>query len=260
MIRVLVVDDEPLAREALVKVLSERDDIAEVETAHDAVDALERLRHSSFDVMLLDVNMPELSGMEMLTQLSDGSQPLPAIIFVTAHQQHAVTAFEHRAVDYVLKPFSEERLHQAIDAAIHRTQAERAAQLMGTMQQMQNLTRKSNRIAIKADGRIVFLDPSEIMSVEAEGNYVLLQRQSGSYLLREAISVVAKKLAPFGFLRIHRSVMVNAAYVSEIHPWYTGEYVLKMRNGKEYSVTRTYKRNLAAMTEHWIGTEGFAKE
>lgn len=257
MIRVLIVDDESLARDALVKVLSERDDIAEYETAADALEALERLKNSSFDVLLLDVNMPELSGLQMVGQLS---QPLPAIIFVTAHPQHAITAFEHHAVDYVLKPFSEDRVHAAIDVAVHRTQTERAARLVGTMDQMQNLTRKSNRIAIKADGRIVFLDPSEIMSVEAEGNYVLLQRQSGSYLLREAISVVAKKLAPFGFLRIHRSVMVNAAYVAEIHPWYTGEYVLKMSNGKEYSVTRTYKRNLAAMTEHWIGTEGFSKE
>jgi two-component system LytT family response regulator len=259
MIRVLVVDDEPLAREALTKVISERDDIADCETAEDALEALERLKNSSFDVMLLDINMPELSGMQMLSILNEGHQPLPAVIFVTAHQQHAVMAFEHHAVDYVLKPFSHERVHAAIDAAIRRTQAERAAQLMGTLQKMQS-TRKSNRIAIKADGRIVFLDPAEIMSVEAEGNYVLLQRQSGSYLLREAISVVAKKLAPFGFLRIHRSVMVNAAYVAEIHPWYTGEYVLKMKNGKEYSVTRTYKRNLGTITEHWIGTEGFTKE
>lgn len=259
MIRILIVDDEPLAREALVNVLSERDDIADFDTADDALEALEQLKTSEFDIMLLDVNMPEVSGIQMLVLLNQGRQPLPAVIFVTAHQQHAITAFEHHAVDYVLKPFSKDRVHAAIDNAIRRTQAERAAQLMTTLKNVQS-PRRSNRIAIKADGRIVFLDPAELMSVEAEGNYVLLQRASGSYLLRETISEVANKLAPFGFVRIHRSVMVNAAYVAEIHPWYTGEYVLKMKNGKEYSVTRTYKRNLAAMTEHWIGTEGFGKE
>ncbi len=259
MIRVLIVDDEPLAREALVNVLSERDDIADLDTAGDALEALELLKASQFDVMLLDVNMPEVSGIQMLVLLNEGKQPLPALIFVTAHQQHAVTAFEHHAVDYVLKPFSKSRVHGAIDVAIRRTQAERAAQLMSTLQKVQ-APRKASRIAIKADGRILFLDPAELMSVEAEGNYVLLQRASGSYLLRETISEVAQKLAPFGFVRIHRSVMVNAAFVAEIHPWHTGEYVLKMRNGKEYSVTRTYRRNLAEMTEHWIGTEGFNKE
>ena len=259
MIRVLIVDDEPLAREAMVNVLSERDDISDFETAEDALEALERLKTSEFDVVLLDVNMPEVSGIQMLVLLNQGKQPLPAVIFVTAHQQHAISAFEHRAVDFVLKPFSKNRVHAAIDAAIRRTQAERAAQLVATLHDIQS-PRRSNRIAIKADGRIVFLDPAELMSAEAEGNYVLLQRASGSYLLRETISELAKKLAPFGFVRIHRSVMVNAAYVAEIHPWPTGEYVLKMRNGKEYTVTRTYKRNLAAMTEHWIGTEGFSQE
>lgn len=259
MIRVLIVDDEPLGREALANVLAQRDDIEDYETAADALEALDRLKNADFDVMLLDVTMPQMSGIQMLALLNEGRHQLPAVIFITAHQQHAISAFEHHAIDYVLKPFSADRVHAAIDTAIRRTQAERAAQLMASLQPTQN-PRRASRIAIKADGRILFLDPAEIMSVEAEGNYVLLQRASGSYLLRETISAVAKKLAPFGFLRIHRSVMVNAAYVAEIHPWYTGEYVLKMRNGKEYSVTRTYKRNLAAMTEHWIGTEGFGKE
>ena len=115
----------------------------------------------------------------------------------------------------------------------------------------------SEKVAIKTKGRILFIDPAEVSIVEAEGNYVLLQERSGSHLLRESISVVADKLAPYGFVRIHRSVLVNAAFVEEIQPWNTGEYILRIRGGKEYTVTRTYKKNLKSLARLWIGTEVF---
>jgi two-component system LytT family response regulator len=256
MIRALIVDDEPLARSALETILTKRHDVEAFDTANDAVQALEKLKESAFDVLLLDISMPELSGMEMVDAIKKMKKPLPSVVFVTAHNEHAIAAFERHAVDYVLKPFSEDRIHNALDVAIRRTQGERAARLMGSMPQLQQPA-KRNRIAIKAKGRILFIDPSEIVSVQAEGNYVLFQRESGSYLLRETISTVAEKMKPFGFIRIHRSVLVNTAFVAEIHPWFTGEYVMKMRNGKEFSVSRTFKQNLAALAEFWIGAEGF---
>jgi len=119
------------------------------------------------------------------------------------------------------------------------------------------LLSKSAKIAIKTKGRILFIDPGDVLIVEAQGNYVLLQRQSGSYLLRESISTLAEKLKPYGFVRIHRSVLVNSSFVEEIQPWNTGEYVLRLKGGKEYTVSRTYKNNLRSIARFWVGTESF---
>jgi len=118
-------------------------------------------------------------------------------------------------------------------------------------------SRPSSRIAIKVKGRILLINPGDVVAVLAEGNYVLLQQESISYLLRESISVAAQKLEPFGFIRIHRSVLVNTAFVVEITPHPTGEYGLRVRGGKEYIVTRTYKGNLKSLAEFWIGTGAF---
>ena len=122
----------------------------------------------------------------------------------------------------------------------------------------QDLVRRpSIRIAIKVKGRIRFINSDDVVAVLAEGNYVLLQQESSSYLLRESISVVAEALEPFGFVRIHRSVIVNSAFVEEIKPYPTGEYGLNVKGGKEYTVTRTYKENLKSLAEFWIGNGAF---
>lgn len=113
------------------------------------------------------------------------------------------------------------------------------------------------RIAIKVKGRILFIDLGDVVSIRAEGNYVLLQRESSSFLLRESISALAEKLEPYGFIRIHRSVLVSAACVEEIQPHSTGEYGLRVKGGKEYTVTRTYKANLQKLAEFWIGSHPF---
>ena len=113
------------------------------------------------------------------------------------------------------------------------------------------------RIAIKVNGGIRFVNPGDVVAVLAQGNYVLLQQQTRSYLLRESMSVLAATLEPFGFIRIHRSVIVNSTFVEEIKPRSTGEYLLRVRGGKEYTVTRTYKDNLKSLAEFWIGTGRF---
>jgi DNA-binding LytR/AlgR family response regulator len=121
-------------------------------------------------------------------------------------------------------------------------------------------TKRSTRIAIKAKGKILFIDAADLIAVEARGNYVLLLHTSGSHMMRGSISIIEQKLNLHGFVRIHRSVLVNAALVEEIHPWSTGEYVLRVRGGKEFTVTRTYKKNLQLLAQLWIGTEGFAAD
>jgi len=117
-----------------------------------------------------------------------------------------------------------------------------------------------SRIAIKAQGRILLINTGDVFAVEAKGNCVLVHSASSSLMLRESISTVEAKLHPYGSVRIHRSVLVNAALVEEIHPWSAGEYLLRMKGGKEYTVTRTYKKNLQLLAHSWIGTNGFIAE
>jgi two-component system, LytTR family, response regulator len=258
--RVLIVDDEPLAQTALTNILTKRHEIEYFDLANDAVEALNKLLVQSYDVLLLDINMPEISGIELLDQLKAHDRPTPSVIFVTAYEQHAITAFKRHAVDYVLKPFSSERIDEALDAAFRRTAGERAMKLVETLPLLQKLSHpKSERIAIKTNGRILFIEPDDVMAVHAEGNYVLLQREVGSYLLRESISTMAEKLKSHGFIRIHRSVLVNSSFVEEIQPWTTGEYGLRVKGGKEYTVTRTYKGNLKEIAGSWIGIDRFAE-
>jgi two-component system LytT family response regulator len=135
---------------------------------------------------------------------------------------------------------------------------EQTLSLMEAFVRLQELTKRpSARFAIKVKGRIRFVNPADVVAVLAQGNYVLLQQESHFDLLRESISAVAEKLEPFGFIRIHRSVLVNRYFVEEITPHSTGEYGLLVRGGKEYTVTRTYKRNLKALAQFWIGSGAF---
>jgi two-component system, LytTR family, response regulator len=256
--RVLIVDDEPLARAALARILSANPEVERFDSANDAIEAQERLSKDSYDVMLLDISMPELSGLDLLGRLQRQERPLPSVVFVTAHAQYAVAAFERHAVDYILKPFSGERVNEAVGFAFRRSAAERAARLMELMPHLQALSAQyASKIGIKSNGRLLFIDPRDVVVVQAEGNYVLLERERGSHLLRESISTIAEKLKPYGFVRIHRSVLVNASFVQEIRPSSTGEYQLRVKDGREYAVTRTYKKNLRSLAAFWIGAGTF---
>jgi DNA-binding LytR/AlgR family response regulator len=186
--RVLIVDDEPLSQMAVANILSARSDVEHFDSANDAIEALEKLATGSYDVLLLDINRLDLSGTELVDQLRERNLPLPSIVFVTAHVGQAITAFEKHTVDYVLKPFSNESISEALDRASRRAKGERAAKLIEALPQLQKLSRPQYpRIAIKAKGRILFINPGDVVAVQAEGNYVLLQRESDSYLLRESI-------------------------------------------------------------------------
>jgi two-component system, LytTR family, response regulator len=259
--RVLIVDDEPLARTALANILEANREVESFDSANDAIEAQECLAKDNYDVMLLDISMPELSGLDLVSRLQASRRPLPSVVFVTAHAKYAVAAFERHAVDYVLKPFSSERVSQALAFAYRRTAAERAAKFIELMPHLQVLApHHSTKIAIKSNGRILFIDPHDVVAVQAEGNYVLLQRETGSDLLRESISTIAEKLKAYGFVRIHRSVLVNSAFVREIRPCVTGEYQLRVKDGREYTVTRTYKKNLKGLAAFWIGTGMFLND
>ena len=161
-------------------------------------------------------------------------------------------AIEKSGVDHVLKPSRVARIRRALDAAFRCNAEDCAAGSADTLPQ-----RQRTRIAIKANGKIVFVDPLEVIVVEAEGNYVSLRHRSNSYWLRESISIMAEILKPYGFVRIHRSVLVNNLFVEEIKPQPAGAYGLRTTGGEEYTVTRTYKNNLKSLAAAWIGTDIF---
>jgi two-component system LytT family response regulator len=127
----------------------------------------------------------------------------------------------------------------------------------GPASRMQEQNQPSPRVAIKVTGKILFIHLRDVVAVEAEGNYVSLRRNGSSYLLRQSISAMAEKLEPQGFIRIHRSILVNTSFVEEIRPFSTGEYGLRVKGGRQYTVTRTYKKNLKSLAEFWIGAGAF---
>jgi two-component system, LytTR family, response regulator len=259
-VRVLVVDDEPLTRTALANLLAQRADVEGYELADNAQQALATLRTRPFDVLLLDIHMPDMSGLQLVECLSREERPPPAVVFITAYQEHAVEAFEKRAVDYVLKPFVPRRVHEALDNAMRRSHQDRATRLLELAGSLRLVPERTARVAIKDKGRIVFVDVAELVSVEAHGNYVLLQQKAGTYLLRETISGIAEKLRAHGFIRIHRSVLVNVAFVDTIQAEPDGDYVLRTKTGKQYHVTRTYRDSLKGLARFWIGTDRFASD
>jgi DNA-binding LytR/AlgR family response regulator len=256
--KVLVVDDEPLARTALERLLARRSDVEAFELAEDAQQALERLGEQPYDVLLLDIYMPGLSGFQLIERLSKQSGPKPSVIFITAYQDHAVEAFEKRALDYILKPFDPARVHEALDMAARRSSQERVERLLQALEDVNGHAPNSTRIAIKDKERIVFVDTAELIAAEAHGNYVVLQQRNGSYLHRGTISGIEEKLRPYGFIRIHRSVLINGAFVATIQPGVGSEYILRTKIGTEYHVTHTYRHNLKALARFWIGPELFA--
>ena len=147
---VLIVEDEPLAQSALRNILAGRREVEGFDTANDAVEALDKLMHRSFDVLLLDISMPEVSGIELLDQLTAHGRHLPSVVFVTANQPHTLAAFEKHAVDYVLKPFSNERIEAALDIVFRRSAAERAVRLVEPLPQLQKLSQqKREKIRLK---------------------------------------------------------------------------------------------------------------
>jgi len=183
-------------------------------------------------------------------ELEENGHQASLIPSTSARDEYPTFASEKSVVDHVFKPSRVARIRRA--AALRCTAEECAAGSADTLPQ-----RQSTRIAIKAKGKIVFVDPIEVIVVEDEGNYVSLRHGSDSYCLRESISVMAEILKPYGFIRIHRSVLVNSLFVEQIKSLPAGAYGLRTTGGKEYTVTRTYKNNLKSLAAAWIGTDIF---
>lgn len=242
-IKVLVIDDESLARDLIVELLKEFDDFQIIGECSDGADAIKTIEKLRPDLIFLDVQMPVLNGLEVLERLKDSY--LPEIIFVTAYDNYAIRAFDFHAIDYLLKPISRTRFEQAIQYAKERisqqNSSETKEQLFAFLENHQNKLPHLQRIFVKENGKITLLDPETIDWIEADDKYLHLHTANKNHLIRQTLNSIEAELNPNSFLRIHRSIIVNLTRIKEIHPLFNNEYVLILHNGTKLTLSRNYK-------------------
>ncbi|HEX2060936.1 MAG TPA: LytTR family DNA-binding domain-containing protein [Thermoanaerobaculia bacterium] len=238
--RVVVADDEPLARRT-IRLLARRDpEIAIVAEARDGAEALEAIREHKPDLVFLDIQMPRLDGFDVLELLGDEA---PAIVFVTAYDQYAIRAFEVHAIDYLLKPFTDERFEKALARAkelVRRSETEREKHAKLTAAHRAY----TRRFMVRTAGRVVFLKADEIDWIEAADYYARLHAGTASYLLRESMNELEATLDPETFVRIHRSAIVNLDRVREMRPLFRGELVVVLHDGTQLRMSRNRREEL----------------
>ena len=245
-IRTLVVDDEPLARERLTSLLAAESDIEVVGQCRDGEEAVRAIMDHSPDLVFLDVQMPAMNGFDVIDAV--GSERMPLVIFVTAYDQHALKAFQVRALDYVLKPFDRERFQEALQRARAHIQRDETGdlgrRLLALVKDLRRDQPKTDRLVVKSGGRLFFLRTDEIDWIEAAGNYVRLHVGNTSHLLRETMNAIEGRLDPEKFFRIHRSRIVNMERIQEMQPWLNGEYAVVLRTGTRLTLSRGYREKL----------------
>lgn len=235
-IRTLIVDDEPLARERLRGFLKAEAAFEVIGECGSGTEAIAAIRRDRPDLVFLDMQMPGCDGLQVLAEFSEAERP--AVIFATAYERFALDAFDVAAVDYLLKPFDRDRCQQALrraQAAIHARRAAVPAPAPAA---------PPDRITVKADGRLVFLKPEEIVRVEAADNYVMLHLQSGRLMLRETMTAIETRLGTGSFARVNRSALVNLDQVREIQPALHGDYQVVLRDGTVLPLSRSLRGKL----------------
>jgi len=253
-IRTLIVDDEPLARRNL-RVLLEKDPQIEIlDECRNGAEAVKAINASSPDLIFLDIQMPEVDGFDVLARV--GPEQIHAIIFVTAFDQYALKAFEVHALDYLLKPFDDERFAFALRRAKSQIEAREinrvSKRLLALLEERESLADSSavknylTRLMIKASGRVVLLKVGEIDFIEADGNYAKLHVGRKAHLLREKMHDLEGRLDPAKFVRIHRSIIVNLDRIKELHPHFNGDYIVALEDGRQLRLSRTRRENLEA--------------
>jgi two-component system LytT family response regulator len=254
-LKALIVDDEPLARRSIRLLLKEDPEIELVGECGSGAEALKIIQKQALDLLFLDIQMPEMSGFDVLERID--AAKIPAIIFVTAFDQYAIRAFEVHALDYLLKPFDDARFEKALRQA--KTQIEQreinqlSKRLVRLLEDRDALPGKArphgflSRMMIKTASRVFFLKVDEIDWIEAADYYVKLHVGRKSHLLRETMSDMEAKLDPEQFIRIHRSAIVNLDRVKEMHTHFNGEYLVILQDGTELKLSRSRREQLQQM-------------
>jgi len=252
VIETVLVDDEPLARRKLRELLQRDPEVLVIGEASSGSEAVRLVRRSSPQVLFLDVRMPGLDAFAVIDQISaQGKQTMPRVIITTAYDEYALRAFDIHAADYLLKPFTAERLHSAVqrvrDQLLITKPAAGNSSLPGA-----NENKHLNRLVFKSRGRILFLRVSEIRWIGAEENYVRINTSAESHLLRETISSMEERLDPHTFLRVHRSAIVNLQYLKEIRADAHGDFSAVLVNGQKVDMSRGYHSRVRDLLGDWL--------
>lgn len=252
MIRVLVVDDEPLARRKLVALLRDAADVQVVGECRSGAEAIAMLREETVDLVFLDVQMPEVSGLELIDVV--GPDRMPAVVFVTAHDRYALQAFEIHAVDYLLKPFARARFQATLDRARARLASSPGpgadAGLIQALAQLERERSGLQRITVQHDGRISFVSVEDIVWIESDSNYLLLHTADASHRVRGTVKAIEARLDPNRFVRVARGTLVNLSRVREIQPWFRGELILQLQDRSRLTVSATFAARFREVIEN----------
>ena len=243
-VKALIVEDERLAANALHRMLLDDPEVHVIGIAADGKSAVAKIQALKPDIVFLDIEIPEMNGFDVIDEV--GIDNMPIVIFVTAYDRYTLKAFEVHALDYLLKPFEENRLAAAVGRAKRELEFRKTYQrtkLSGLMESVAE-RRGLKRFPIKSAGRTVFIQLDEIDYLEAAGNYVRLHTGQQEYITRDTMSAFESRLSDSDFVRIHRSVIVNRKRIKELRPWFTGEYVVILTTGKELTLSRGYRDRL----------------
>jgi two-component system, LytTR family, response regulator len=245
-IRVLIVDDEPLARRRIANLLAEAEDVEVIAECANGRQAIRVIEESPPDLLFLDIQMPELDGFDVLQAI--GISHAPVVIFVTAHDQFALRAFEAHALDYLLKPYDDERFEAALQRARERIRQQQVGDLHHRLQALLDEVRRDRgylqRLVVPKGHRSAFVRTEEIDWIEAERNYIRLHVGGRTYLLRQNLSRIESALDPAKFCRIHRSTIVNIDRIQAIESLFRGEYLVVLHDGTKLTSGRSYRGNL----------------
>jgi two-component system LytT family response regulator len=248
-IRAVIVDDEPLARQRIRSLLVEAEDVEVIAECANGKEAIQAIEESPPDLLFLDIQMPELDGFDVLQAIGVGH--VPVVIFVTAYDQFALRAFEAHALDYLLKPFDDERFEAALQRARERIRQQQGGDLDRRLRALLEEVRGDRgylqRLVVPTGHRSVFIRTEEIDWIEAERNYIRLHVGGRAYLLRESLSRIESALDPTTFCRIHRSTIVNIDRIQAVESLFGGEYLVVLHDGRKLTSGRSYRRNLHAL-------------
>ncbi|MFM2288201.1 MAG: hypothetical protein RL684_1344 [Pseudomonadota bacterium] len=249
-IRVLIVDDEPVARRGILRLLRKEPDIEVVEECGDGAAAISAISAHAPDLVFLDVQMPELDGFAVIEAI--GGDRMPAVVFVTAFDQHAVRAFDAQAIDYVLKPIDPERFHRALQRARSHLAHPDGGFIRRVSEALKSIDRGAlqrypSRLAIRSEGRVRLLDIDEVDRIVAAGNYVEIHAGAKQHLLRETMTSLEARLDPQRFIRVSRAAIVPIDRIREVQPLFNGDFVVLLKNGVQVNGSRRYRAALEAL-------------
>ena len=244
-ISALIVDDERLSRKRIRRLLALEKDVQVVGECANGQEAMGAIEQHSPDLIFLDIQMPQMDGFAVLESVK--FTKVPIVIFVTAYDEYALRAFEVHAFDYLLKPFDRKRFQDTVQRArgqLQQAQNGDLSQKLFALLENRMQGRPADRIAVKNGGHVVLVKTQSIEWVEAADNYVCLHCGSETYSLRETMNALEARLDSARFLRIHRSTIVNIDFIKELQPWFRGDYLVLLHDGKQLTLSRSYRDRL----------------